>query len=241
MPQHVRRIAHRGASAYEPEHTRSAFRRAIEIGVDMIELDVHLSADRELVVIHDATLERTTNGRGAVRDHSMAELKKLDSSSWFGAVGGSSILTLAEVIDLLPDAVHLNVEIKSPEEDWAGTAQALASLLEARQRLSSTIVSSFLFGALTAARRASAAIAIGVLWHLTDLEPAFDLAKDIDAVALHPYWPLVDAPLIQRAHDADLRVLAWTVNDPADMHKLIELGVDGIISDYPDRLRSVVA
>ena len=147
------RIAHRGAAGTHPEHTRVAFQRAVELGVDMIELDVQLTRDGQLVVLHDLDLGRTVPSSGAVRQSDLAALCALDAGAWFHAsFAGQSVLSLAEVLDLTAGRVALNVEIKSPPPDWEGTAEALRRLLHEKHAMESTIVSSFDIGALRAMR-----------------------------------------------------------------------------------------
>ena len=233
------RIAHRGAAGTRPELTRPAFERALEIGVDMIELDVQLTRDRRLVVLHDRELGRTVQGTGAVRERTLAELCALDAGAWFALeYAGTRVPSLDEVLDLTAGRAALNVEIKSPEPDWETTAQAVIELLTARRRLDTTIVSSFDMGALRAVRERSAAARIGVLWHSADLDPMWLLAEGLQARSVHPQWSLIDVALVTHAHAHSLEVIAWTANDPAAIAALAALGVDGIISDYPERLVS---
>lgn len=228
------RIAHRGASASAPEHSRAAFERAAACKIDMIELDVHLSRDRQLVVIHDYTLERTTNGVGPVRDHTLAELQSLDSGSWFGAEFSSErILTLDEVIALIPPAVRLNVELKALDPDWDGVAQTLAALLDRTARTASTIVSSFLYGSLERLKSENSDIPLALLTHHIDFEPVWHWAERLEVAAIHPFHALVDPSLIREAHERGLQVNVWTVNDMELAKGLVAMGVDGVISDHP--------
>jgi glycerophosphoryl diester phosphodiesterase len=230
------RIAHRGAAGTRPELTRPAFERALEIGVDMIELDVHLTRDQALVVLHDRELGRTVRGRGFVRDHTLADLTARDAGAWFGPdYAGTPVLALADVLDLTCDKAALNVEIKSPDVDWGATASALLELLMAKDRLEATIISSFEMGALQEVRTRSRSARLGVLWQNTELDPMWRAAEALQARSAHPHWSLVDASLVAEAHERDLAVIVWTVNDPLAMRRLAGLGVDGIISDYPER------
>lgn len=216
--------------------TRVAFERAIEIGVEMIELDVQLTRDRRLAVLHDRELGRTIPGRGAVRDLSFAELAALDAGSWFGLeYAGAAVPCLEQVLELTRGRAALNVEIKSPAPDWDATAQVLVPLLDNGSDLASTVVSSFSMGALRAVRQRSEAARIGVLWYEADVQNAFRHAEDLAAEAIHPHHKLVTAGLVERAHRAGLAVYTWTVNEVARMKQLIELGVDGIISDFPEK------
>lgn len=231
------KIAHRGAAGTRPELTRPAFERALELGVDMIELDVHLTRDQQLVVLHDRELGRTVQGEGAVRDHLLAELCELDAGAWFALeYAGVRVPSLDEVLDLTAGRAALNVEIKSAAPDWEATARALTELLIAKGRLDTTIVSSFDMGALRAVREQCATARLGVLWHNTDLDPMWLLAEGLEARSIHPLWSLVDAAIVEQAHQRGLEVIAWTVNEPESITMLAGLGVDGIISDYPERL-----
>lgn len=230
------RIAHRGAAGTRPELTAVAFERALEIGVDMIELDVQLTRDERLVVLHDRELGRTLPAEGLVRERTFDELAQLDAGTWFALeYAGARAPSLDEVFDLTAGKAALNVEIKSPAPDWDVTARVLVDLLNAKQRLDSTIVSSFETGALRAVRERSAAAQLGVLWHNADLDAMWLLAEGLKARAIHPHWPLVDAAVVEQAHAAGLEVIVWTVNEPEMMAHLAALGVDGIISDYPER------
>jgi glycerophosphoryl diester phosphodiesterase len=232
------KIAHRGAAGTRPELTRPAFERALEIGVDMIELDVQLTRDRALVVLHDRELGRTVRGHGPVRERTLAELCGLDAGAWFAPeYAGARVPSLEEVLDLTAGKAALNVEIKSPEPDWDATADVLVALLTAARCLDSTVISSFEMGALRAVRARSPTARLGVLWHAGELEPMWPLAETLEARSVHPQWTLVDAAVVEQARARGLAVIVWTVNDPAAIAQLAALGVDGIISDYPERLR----
>ena len=207
----------------------------------MIELDIQLSRDRELVVMHDLALERTTNGTGLVRERNFSDLKRLDCGSWFGsAFAGETVLSLGEVIALLPDRVRLNVEIKALEDDWEEISARLVELLRASGRLGNTIVSSFLFDALEQLRRHDADLPIGLLTHDPNLWGVWDWAERIAATSLHPYFAFVDEALIKAAHQRGMKVIVWTVNDMDAARRLVDLGVDGIITDFPEALDGLV-
>jgi len=236
MPSRWLRIAHRGASARAPEHTRAAFEQALRLGVDMIELDVQLSRDDELVVIHDATLNRTTNGHGAVRAHAWQDLKGLDAGSWFGpGFAGEGLLRLADVLRLVGNRARLNVEMKGTAGDWPVLAEKLIGVLRAGGCFEATVVSCFEPGALEAARAVGPDVRLGLLWQSPELAEAWQWARALRAVSVHPHWGLVGADLVRDAHDLGLQVFAWTVNDVEVMRRLIGWRVDGIISDRPDR------
>lgn len=231
------RIAHRGAAGTRPELTRPAFERALEIGVDMIELDVQLTRCGRLVVLHDRHLGRTLAGEGPVRERTLAELQALDAGAWFDPRwSGAIVPSLDDALAWSAGQAELNVEIKSPPQDWAVTADVLLALLERAGRLAGTIISSFQMGALAAVRQRSPEARLGVLWQSADLDPMWSEAAALKAVAVHPMWGLVDEEVIAEADRQGRQVIVWTVNDPDAIAHLIDLGVAGIISDFPERL-----
>ncbi len=234
------RIAHRGASGIAPEHTQAAIAQAIALGVDMIELDVQLSRDGELVVIHDHELQRTTSGSGLVREHDFAAIAALDAGSWFSRrFAGERVLSLAQVIHLVGGRARLNVEIKAPAADWRELAGRLVTLLREREVLDATVLSSFEPGALRAVRQWADDARLGLLWSGPDLAAAWRAAGDLRAVSIHPHWTLVSTALIEEAHRRGLQVLVWTVNDVGVMRELLHEGVDGIMSDFPGRFAEI--
>lgn len=205
----------------------------------MIELDVQLSRDEQLVVMHDRELERTTNGHGAVGSHTLAEIKALDAGGWFGPqFVGETVLTLPEVLALVGNAARLNVEVKAPRADWPVLAPRLIATLDSYQALESTIISCFEPDALSAVRERSDRAQLGLLWQTADFDDAWRWAKALDAVSIHPLWLLVTSEVLHAAHVRALKVMTWTVNEIAVMNALVRQGVDGIISDFPERLRA---
>lgn len=234
------RIAHRGASGTAPEHTRAAFTRALDAGVDMIELDVQLSRDEELVVVHDFELERTTNGRGTVRSHDWAALRELDAGSWFGAeFAGQRMLTLTEVLHLVGERARLNVEVKPTAGDERILAEKLVALLEHCEKTRSTVVSCFDYDVLREVRALSADLKVGLLTHDPDFSRVWRVARELSARSVHPHWALVSPEIVRCAREEGLEVIVWTVNEVDVMAALAAQGVDGIISDYPERFREV--
>ncbi len=228
-------IAHRGASGDFPENTLVAFAAAIEAGAQMCELDAQLSADGVAVVIHDDTVDRTTGGRGAVAAMSLAQLRGLDAGRKFGAAfAGARIPTLEEVIVLTKGRCALNVELKG-----ANVQSEVCRLLRAHGVTNDTIVSSFDWNALAAARQIDPGLRLGVL---ADRNAAAMLqaARRLGAVSVNPRYDLVSPALVKQAHDERLQVLVWTVDKPARMRAMIELGVDGIMTNYPARLAKLL-
>lgn len=234
------RIAHRGASGHAPEHTRVAFERALACGVDMIELDVQLSRDGELIVMHDLELDRTTTGHGPVREHTGTVLRALDAGSWFGpAFAGERVLTLVDVLELVENRCQLNVEIKAPSQDFPALAVNLVRTLRMRSALASTVISSFDPDALGTVRAQDGAVRLGLLWQQVNMDEAWRWARELRAFSVHPHWLLVSPEMVQHAHLSELQLWTWTVNDVEVMRQLVKHGVDGIISDFPDRFRCV--
>lgn len=230
------RIAHRGASGRAPEHTRRAFDLALAAGVDMVELDVQLSRDDELVVMHDLRLERTTTGHGLVREHTLSDLRRLDAGSWFSReFAGERVLDLSEVVALVAGRARLNVEIKSAAADWDVLARRLVAYLRAAGQLESTVISCFEPLVLQAVRAQAADAQLGLLWDNDDCTPAWRWTDELRAVSIHPSWQLVTDEFTRTAHAHRLQTLVWTVNEVRTMRKLLHRQVDGIISDFPER------
>jgi glycerophosphoryl diester phosphodiesterase len=236
------RIAHRGASGHCPENTRAAFLRAIELGADMVELDCQTTRDGAVVVIHDEHLDRTTNGKGRVRDHTLREVKALDAGSWFGpAFAGEEVLTLEEAVELLRGRVELNLEIKG--EDAPGRLEIqCVGIVRSLRFFEQTVFSSFSPPRMRLVRDLAEDARIGVLMD-DDMSwsDAIQLAAGLEAEALHPARSLVDAAAVGRSHDQELEVRVWPVNRPSDMASLMAMGVDGIFTDFPDRLLQLTA
>ncbi len=228
-------IAHRGASGRFPENTLAAFGAAIAAGARMCELDVQLSRDGALVVIHDETVDRTTDGRGAVRDLTLAELKRLDAGVRFGAgCAGERIPTLDEVMDFAGDRCALNIEIKA-----AGLEAPLCGAIRAHRALEHALVSSFEWPALEVVRHLEPRARIAPL---ASQWPArlLGAATEMGAAAINPRADLVTEDLCIAAHERNLSVYVWTVDDVREMRRMIAFGVDGIMTNYPERLQELI-
>jgi glycerophosphoryl diester phosphodiesterase len=239
MPTRPYIFAHRGARRAAPENTLPAFAAALAMGADGIELDVHLSADGQLVVIHDFNVNKTTDGRGPVAQMTAAELQRLDAGSHFSpAFAGERIPTLDAVLDLVGDRCRLNIEIKSTDPYARDASDAVAALIRARDLYAQVLVSSFNPLTLIKLRHLDADIALGVLY---DGEmPAFFrqvwAGPPILPQAQHPQHHLVDAAYMQWARAIDAQVNTWTVNEAEEAQRLAELGVHTLITDVPDVL-----
>jgi len=228
-------IAHRGASGYAPENTFAAFRRALAMGVAFIETDLQLSRDARLVAIHDATVNRTTNGQGTVHDMTLAELRRLDAGSWFGSeFSGERIPTIEEILQFAKKHdVVFYLEMK-PSGSWGGE-HALISALRDSGEIARTVVISFDAGILAGVRKIEPTLMTGLLFD-GQIEKPLEKALEIGARQVAVRGDLVTARLLKEARERDLQVVCWTVNQPAHLRLLAEAGVDGIMSDYPDRL-----
>lgn len=230
-------FAHRGARQIAPENTLPAFERALAMGVDGIEFDVHRSADGRLVVIHDFSVDKTTNGHGYVAQMSAAELRQLDAGSRFDAAFADvQIPFLEEVLDLVGDRCRLNIEIKSMDPYANDASSDVAAVIRDRNLYDRVIVSSFNPITLIKMRHLDPKIALGVLYDAT--MPTFLrmvwAGPPICPEAQHPHHKLIDADFMAWARTLSAAVNTWTVNDPMEARRLAALGVDVIMTDLPD-------
>jgi len=221
-------FAHRGASGHEPENTLPAFEKAIALGAEWIELDVH-AVEGELIVIHDDRLERTTNGTGYVTEKSLDDLRSLDAGN------GQRIPTLREVFDLVDQRAGINVELKGP--DTAGlTCQLINEYVNDHGWISDRfIVSSFNRHELKKAHRLMPGIKIGVILGGAYCRYAA-FAKRRAVYSVHPRMDLVNIKFVEQAHRLGLKVFVYTVNNIADIMQMKAMGVDGIFTNYPEHI-----
>ena len=224
-------MAHRGSRINRPENTLAAFEEAVRVGADGIELDVHLSQDGQVVVLHDETLDRTTDGSGFVHEWTLADLQQLDAGSWFDpAFSGQRIPSLAEVLDLLESLGfqgRLNIELKRGKN--RGMEKKIHSLLEQKQRSFEVLFSSF---------------SLRALWRLHRLLPGAEVAylikKSRFLLLLGKYLPWISSlHLSQKSYlpkpfYSSKRIRIWTVNQEKGMKKAFQLGVEAIITDKPE-------
>ena len=228
--------AHRGASARAPENTLAAFRMALEDGADGLELDVHLTRDGVPVVIHDGTVDRTTEGTGQVRELNWQEISGLDAGTWFDqAFAGEAIPALVEVFQWNAGRLDLNVEIK---ESSAGRA-----VLEIWRRfpVNRLLVSSFDHDLLKALHCLEPELPLGFLIDTGDWQPAVERAVACRARCFNPRQDLVDRPMVETCNSLGLAVYPWTVDGPVGLERLQELGVDGVFCNDPGRARRLLA
>jgi glycerophosphoryl diester phosphodiesterase len=233
------KIGHRGAKGYEPENTCVSFQKALDMQVDGIELDVHLSADGEIIVIHDETIDRTTNGKGFVNALSLHELKAFRINGTHDprhlAELAQQIPTLKEVFDLVNQDCFINIELK----DFEATDKVV-SLIEKYVnkkgwKYHRFLVSSFDWNALQQVAFLNDKIPIGVLTE-TDLDLALAFAKFIQAKSIHPHFHLLTKENTAQMQGKGLQVFPWTINEVEDIQKIKTFNVNGIITDFPNRI-----
>ena len=233
-------IAHRGASAYAPENTLAAFERAVELGAGFIETDIRLTRDAHFVAIHDELLERTTNGRGEVQQHTLAELRELDAGHWFDReFHGQRIPTLEEILEFgRKHDVVFYLEVKY--DTAMGMHHALVAALRRAESAARTIVISFDPGMLASLRALDASIMTGLLVDRDGAKDSVNRTMGAGARQLCPDYSIATPELAEQAHSAGLQVVSWTVNELKDMRAVVAAGVDGIMTDRPDRLRAML-
>ncbi len=239
-------VAHRGASAIAPENTLSAFRLAESAGADLVELDVHLTADDEVVVIHDETLDRTTSGHGLVRERTQAEIRSLEIRGG----GGERVPTLDEVVAWTRTTrLGLALEIKQPTEAlgrarYADIAERVALILRTHGMVERSIVHSFDHPTVRRIRDLLPDATTAVLCGSGTFVDPVGVARAADASGIHPRWSSVTEALCEAAHAAGLHVHAWGFpepHDPAVVARLLAAGVDSLSANDPSALRSLIA
>ena len=217
------RVGHRGARAYEPENTLRSFKKALEIGVNAIELDVRRTKDNQLVVIHDADVKRTTNGKGVVSELTLDEIKE------FSTAEGEKIPTLEEALNFLDSKVKILIELK--EE---GVEEQVLAAIREKGLQRKIIIVSFHEEALRKIREAEKEVETGLIYvkHKNPLKTALELKANY----LLPLYRFTHTANVQKAHENGLKVIVWTINNPEEVAEYMKKGVDGIASDKPDIL-----
>ncbi len=241
----IKVAAHRGASGYAPENTLDAFRLALEMGVDCIELDVHMSRDGAIVVIHDSRVDRTTNRRGAVRDLTLDEIRGLDAGTWFNRshpgqarpeYAGTVVPTLSETIELLEaSSVVLYIEIKDPELYADDFESSIISLIRQHGFERRAVLLSFDAGSVGKAKSLDPSIRTALLVDGLKKDPV-TAAAAVGADELAIRHTLASPGIVREARHAGLGVTLWTVNGRTAIKRAVNLGADCIISNFPDRV-----
>lgn len=231
-------IAHRGASGEMPENTLPAFERAVEQSADMIETDLHLTRDGVVVIHHDAILERLGE-KGEIRDHTAAELAALNAAP--GAGFEARMPTLLDVLDGFGDRMEFNLELKvGSRTPYEGMEEQVLNAVSERGLLSRMLFSSFDDSVLARLRALSADARIAVLVSPRAPLGILKRADRVRAEAINPHVSMITPRMVRSAHAASLRVFPYTANEEAEMMRLIEAGVDGIITNYPAQLRALL-
>lgn len=230
--------AHRGASGLYPENTLEAFRAAYRQGADGIELDVQLSSDDQVVVIHDAILGRTTNGRGLVRSHTLGELKKLSAGEWLHPRFRHARIPAFEEVCAWIQPTHLSmiIELKNFLTTQPLLEEKILQLLDLYQLQDRVIISSFNFNSLLHIRRLRPQLKTGLLY-VGAMKNPWEVATEFLTNQIHAPQSDITSKLIKEAHARNLEVYAWTVNGSHRMKTLRQLGIDGIITNHPGRAR----
>jgi len=248
-------IAHRGGRSLGPENTLYTYRRAVDLGVDVLEIDVHLTRDNHLAVIHDKTVDRTTNGSGTVESFKLVELKKLDAGYRWSADKGKptplrgkniKIPTLTEVFKAFPQ-MRINIEIKDSNP---AAAASLCRTIKQHNMSQKVMIASFDAGALKEFRAicpevATSAGATEAIWFYTlqkmHMESAYSpRAQALQVPESYGELQVTNQRFVEAAHARNMRVQVWTVNDGESMKRLLRLGVDGIMTDYPQKLIAIL-
>ena len=218
-------IAHRGASAYEPENTLRSVKKALGLGADMVEVDVRASRDGQIVVMHDAVVDRTTDGKGYVKDMTLKELERLNAGL------GERVPTLQEVTELMRGRkAQLVVEIKVP-----GIGKKVLQILKENELDRQTLVTSFYHPILKRVKELEPNMRTGAIIASRPMKAA-QLALDANSNALFPKHVYVDPQMVKEAHRHDLAVYPWTIDTSNEIEPLIKMGVDGIVTNKPDVL-----
>ncbi len=235
-------LGHRGASAYAPENTAPAFRKAIELGADGVEFDVHLTADGRAVVMHNFELEKTSSGVGLISNYTLGELKLLDVGKWYSReYEGTVILTLEEALEIVRDMRVINVEIKAPKPPYRNLPEIVGQTVKYMGLSHKVIVSSFSSQVALSAKKSNPKLKAALIYDRPVYFPTpVKYAEKVGADALHPADRMVTAQLALACTKAGIELNVWTVNNPARARMLQSWGVTGIFSDEPDTVRSML-
>lgn len=234
-------IAHRGLSRHFPENTLSAFKGAMDAGAYMIELDVTLTKDRQLVVIHDDTVDRTTNGTGAVKALNLRELTELDAGSWFDQKFGNERLpTLAQVLETTKGSLLVNIEIKpeafEPQGPEDAVERQVLGLVTEYEMTEEVLVSCFHWQVLEKLRKMSPDIALGLLSEISANADLFAWCRRFKGFSWHPDYRILTRPQVEAVHKSGMQVFPYTVKGKMDTCQMLEMGVDGLIVDDSDQM-----
>ena len=240
-------VGHRGAAGHAPENTMASFECAQNMGAEFVECDIHLSRDKEVIVMHDERVERTTDGAGLIKDLTLAQIKRLDAGKWHSKkFKGEKVPTLKELLSWAKHKTSKHgyqmgvaVEIKNEPVRYLDIAERLVEVLEETGMSQRVIVISFDHGIVKRVKIVDKRIATGILYN-EPMEDPIQRAFDMKAEAIFPRRHMITKELVRKAHAEGLAVATWTVNEPAEMKKIIACGIDAIASNFPDRLDKIL-
>jgi glycerophosphoryl diester phosphodiesterase len=243
MGSRTRVIAHRGFSGNAPENTLAAIRQAISVGADMVEVDVTVTADGHVILLHDETLDRTTNGKGPPFESSLDDIKKLDAGSWFDPrYEGETVPTLVETLETVKGLILINIEIKAEAVEF-GVVRKVAGQIVTQGMLDQVVVSSFSPDALRQMKATNPAIITASLFNkeLHIGRDPLEILREVDSQAFNISSKRLTVAMVERCHRQMIPVAVYTVNEPEEMRRVMGMGVDAIFTDYPDQMLEIVA
>jgi glycerophosphoryl diester phosphodiesterase len=231
----VKIVAHRGNSSAAPENTMAAFKSALDAGIRLVELDVHLSGDGQVIVMHDADVRRTTNGSGSLGNMTLAEIKELDAGTWFSPqFAGEKVPTLREVLNLIRGRAGVYIEIKDEDKILA---DKVLKLLADTGMSENAVIISFIEKSLARVKELAPEQITSLLSCNPDIiERAIELNTD----GISPAHGIVDRQFVEKAHKAGFFVAVWTVDEPEDLQRMLEAGVDTITSNKPETIKALL-
>jgi len=234
--------AHRGASGYFPENTMLAFQEGVKMGATGLETDVQMTKDGVLILIHDETLNRTTNGKGFVKDYTYQEIAELDAGSWYKrSFRGEKIPTLRELLEFVKDKnIILNLELKNSLIPYHGMEELVLQLIKEYKVEKKIIISSFNHHSIVKVKKLNNKIKTAILYTEGLFHPE-RYAKYVGADAIHPYYLAINEEIVKEVKKEKILINPYTVNKEEDMLNLIKIGVDGIITNYPDILHKLLS
>jgi len=233
-------LGHRGAAGHAPENTMISFKKGIECGSDMLELDIHVSSDGEVVVMHDSDVVRTTNGKGPIENMTLAEIKKLDAGIKFDPkFAGERVPTLKEVFDYTKGRIPVVVEIKGDPFPTPGVEEKLVKILRDFNIVEETMAIAFHHSCLKRLKEIEPRLKTGVLYVAEIVDP-LALAKMVGADSLRPGWQYWTKDYVGKVQAAGLSASTWNANTRDVMDRLVPMGFASIGADFPDRLRAYI-
>ena len=236
-------FAHRGASGYAPENTLTAIKKAIEMKADGIEIDIQLTKDGKIVVIHDWKVDRTTTGRGFVYELDFGYIRSLDAGQWYTKdFIGEVVPTLEEVLDILPNDMMLNIEIKDTARKHSNIEEKMLEVLKKYpEKFDNIIVSSFHHDKIKRLQELEPKLKLALLTDSEFIEIEKYLSTNgLNSFSYHPEINLISKEDVEILHEKGIKVFVWTVNKEEDLAYLIKLGVDGVITNYPDIMKELL-